>query len=124
MNTISVWLKSKSEGTWLLQKRSEKNRSFPFVCQPTWAGKVEAGEAIEDAVRRECEEELGKDFCANFNFSSLMMVKKTHYARDERMWEVYNFMGLVDDELLEKVVLCDESFPEFIRADASVEISL
>ena len=125
MNTVSVWLQVTSgerTGKWVLQQRSDKNESFAFVCQPTWAGKMEEGEGIEQALRRECEEELGKLFSDSLDFSTLVMVKKTHYARDEKMWEVYNFVGSISEELLNKAVLSEESCPEFIFVDKNTEI--
>ena len=77
--TISVWLVLE-DGTnrrkVILQKRSIKNKTFPFMCQATWSGKVSPGEDVKNAVVRECREELGSSFCENIDFSKLEFIRK------------------------------------------------
>ena len=69
IESVAVWLIIEdgcNTGKIALQKRSEKDgkkiQSFPFICQPTFNGKLEIGESVENAIQREAEEELGKEF--------------------------------------------------------------
>ena len=56
---MSVWLilqDGKNKGKVVLQKRNKKNKSFPYICQGTWAGKVEDKENLESVRAVELEE--------------------------------------------------------------------
>ncbi|MEK7658571.1 MAG: NUDIX domain-containing protein [Patescibacteria group bacterium] len=97
-----------------MQKRSLKNKTFPYICQATWAGKVELGENIGMAVKRECKEEMGEEFCKNFNFSELILKSKDVYTMKGEKWRANNFIGEVSEDLLKLVKLHNEALPQFI----------
>jgi len=114
--SISVWLKLKdgeSKGKVALQKRSASNKSFQNIYQATWAGKVEPDEAVEEAIKRECKEELGEGFFDDFDFSSLKFFSEDSYKMKEENWTCYNYIGEVSEDILAKAKLHKESFPEF-----------
>lgn len=118
--SVSVWLElidGSNKGKFALQKRSEREIRFQFVCQPTWAGKVEEGESIETAVERECEEELGKNFKDNFDFSALRFIGAQKYAFRGRYWQSYNYLGKITQQKLELSKLHTEAEPGFIFAN-------
>jgi ADP-ribose pyrophosphatase YjhB (NUDIX family) len=118
--SVSVWLElldGSNKGKFALQKRSEKEIRFQFVCQPTWAGKVEENESIEMAVERECEEELGKNFKDNFDFSALKFIGAQKYAFRGNYWQSYNYLGKITQQKLELAELHGEAEPGFIFAD-------
>jgi len=114
--TISVWLKIET-GKIALQKRSASNKRFSDVCQATWAGKVEDTETVENAVKRECKEELGADFADKFDFSKLKPLDKSEFLIDGKKWECFNFFGEISEENLAKVKLHKEAKSEFVFAD-------
>jgi len=99
-----VWL-TNDDNKVLLQRRAEttaerglvKPQSNPFVCQPTFNGKVEPEEEIKEAVKREGREELGASFADNFSFESLKMFYKEG--------PYYNFCGQITKEQLKLVKL-------------------
>lgn len=118
--TISVWLvvgDGKNIGKLALQKRSTKNKSFPYICQSTWAGKVECKENIEDAVKRECKEELGAKFYKSFNFDELKPIQNSEFYIMGEKWTCYNYIGVIDTKILKLAKLHKEAYPKFIFAD-------
>ena len=118
--TISVWLTiidGRNKGKIILQKRSLQNKTFAFVCQATWAGKIEIGEDINKAVKRECKEELGDEFYNKFDFSILVLKSKNIYTMKDKEWEVYNLAGTIKEEVLKTARLHKEALPEFIFVD-------
>ena len=122
---ISVWLTMEdgaSKGKAILQKRSQKNKTFPFICQSAWAGKVELGEAIERAIARECKEELGDSFYKSFNFESLKDVGKGTFVYQGADWEMYNYFSTINEALFKLIKLHDEALPEFVIVGAEDEI--
>jgi ADP-ribose pyrophosphatase YjhB (NUDIX family) len=117
--TISVWLvigDGKNRGFIALQKRSAKNKSFPYVCQSSWAGKVECKEAIEDAVKRECKEELGLKFFKSFDFNSLKTLKNSEFYIIGEKWTCYNYIGVISQKDLKLAKLHKEAYPKFVIA--------
>jgi len=123
--SVSVWLElvdGPNRDKFALQKRSEKEIRFQFVCQPTWAGKVEEGESTETAVERECEEELGKNFKDNFGFSDLKFIGTQKYAFRGRYWQSYNYLGKITQQKLDLAQLHAEAEPTFIFADKQDKI--
>ena len=118
--SISVWLvleDGPNKGKFALQKRSEQEIRFQFVCQPTWAGKVEENESIEAAVERECEEELGQNFKNSFDFSNLKFVGAQKYAFRGNNWQSYNYLGKITQQKLDLAQLHADAEPRFIFAD-------
>lgn len=118
--TISVWLvleDGPNKGKFVLQKRAESEKHFPFVCQATWAGKVEPDETIENAVTRECQEEVGDDFAKNFDFSKLELLSKESFIMDDEEWNSYNYLGKIKEELLGLVKIHQDAESEFIFVD-------
>lgn len=57
-NTAHLWLYTKN-GEILLAQRSLKKTIFPGLWDVSVAGHVDAGETIEQAIIRECQEEIG-----------------------------------------------------------------
>lgn len=101
----------------MLQKRSESETSFVGVLQATWAGKVEPDEKVEDAIKRECEEELGKDFSDTFIFGKLVFFSEDNFVMKGGDWVCYNYVGEVSDTELVKVKIYGQALPEFVLAD-------
>jgi isopentenyldiphosphate isomerase len=116
--TISVWLKDDQDRV-VLQKRSETSNSFPFICQATWAGKVEPGEDTLEAVKRECSEELGKEFCDGFDFRALKLFLKGDFKAKDSDWTSYNYFGRIGKEDLQSAKLHSEALPNFVFLAAS-----
>ncbi len=120
-NSISVWLKDENNRV-ILQKRSDKNKSFQDICQATWSGKVEAEEDILAAVKRECKEELGEKLFNNFDFSKLELISEDNFKIKDQNWICYNYFGETSERALEQVKLHEKACPEFIFVDKSTEI--
>jgi len=115
--TISVWLilnDGGKKGKAALQRRSVGSQAFHFVCQATWAGKVEENEEIKTAVERECREELGNKFCENFDFSELKLFSKNNFIIKGKEWVCYNYSARYRSNLLKTVKLHREAFSDFI----------
>jgi ADP-ribose pyrophosphatase YjhB (NUDIX family) len=118
--SVSVWLKltdGPNKGKFALQKRNEKEIRFQFVCQPTWAGKVEENESVETAIERECEEELGKNFKDNFDFSELNFIGTQEYSFRGDNWQSYNYLGQITEQKLRLAKLHDQAESRFIFTD-------
>jgi hypothetical protein len=102
----------------LLQKRSSQEKNFPDIHQATWAGKVDVvnGE-LEDTIttiKRECAEELGEEFYKNFDFDNLTSLSCSGSIDGEISWECSNYLGKIDQKLLNIVKLHDDAHPNFI----------
>jgi len=122
---VSGWLvltDGENKNRIALQRRSIKNKTFPFVCQATWSGKVELGEEIKDALLRECREELGDNFYNNFDFSSLEFISTNKFIMNGKNIEVSNYCARVSQGVLNTAKLHEEAFPDFIFVDGT-EIS-
>jgi len=117
--TISVWLSLEdgpNKGKFILQKRSDNEKTFPFFCQATWSGGVEEKEDVFDAVKRECLEELGKDFYDNFDFTKLIFFAKSSFFRKSKdsVWECNHYTGFIKEEVFKKAVLHKGAAPKFL----------
>ena len=115
--TISVWLRTKDGKVALQERSSFGGQSHPDVCQATWAGKVEEAENLESAIKRECAQELGKEFAENFDFSSLKFFSENKFKMKDDDWTCYNYIGEVNENLLSKAKLHNEAKPNFVFAD-------
>lgn len=123
--TVSVWLKVKdgeNHSKFILQKRSTENKTFPYICQATWAGKVEDGEKVDMAIKRECEEEVGKQFCDSFIFNNLRLIENNEFMIGEQKYICHNYLGDIFDEQIKLINLHKEALPELIFLDKSDEI--
>jgi len=123
--TISVWLKledGQNAGKFILQKRSEDNKNFHYICQAAWAGEIEDKESAEDAIKRECREELGNNFADNFDFLELELISIESFLLNGENWESHNFFGRIKDNLLKTVKLHSEAKPEFIFIGKNDEV--
>jgi len=110
---VSVWLVVEdgvNRGKIALQKRSSREKNFPFICQSTWAGKVEPGEEEINTVKRECEEEMGCDFFDEFNNFNISFLCKSFAIG----WECYNYSGRIKESLICKVKMHEDAFPELL----------
>jgi ADP-ribose pyrophosphatase YjhB (NUDIX family) len=115
--TVSVWLElkdDKNKGKFALQKRSENH--FPFICQATWAGKVEENESLQEAIIRECEEELGTEFKNNFDFLSLKAVSVENFEMTGKNWESHNYTVKISEQKLMIAKIHQDSEPQFVFA--------
>jgi len=123
--SVAVWLivtDGKNQGKILLQQRAEtevengkiKKQSYPYVCQPTWNGKVKPGEDLMQAIKREAEEELGKDFVKNYNFKRLIPFNSRKYRTKGEEVIGYNFVGLITESELKSVKLHQGALPKFV----------
>lgn len=125
IKNVAVWLiieNGKNANKVALQKRSDKDgrkvQSFPFICQPTFNGKIEIGESVENAMQREGKEELGKDFklpndlglfdTTNYEFLPANKVGKGFPAVS------YNFYAKIQEKDLQNIKLHSSAFPELI----------
>jgi hypothetical protein len=123
--TISVWLTLEdgiNKGKFALQKRNTKNKRFFYICQATWAGKVEKGESIKEAVLREGIEELGKIFSQNFDFSKLKLLAKSRFLMDNSVWECSHYLGTANSNILKKAKIHKEAFTKFVFIDKNDQI--
>jgi len=112
ISVLLVLTDGRNKGKIAFQKRSSRD-SFPFVCQGTWAGKVEAKEKITDTIKRECLEELGEKFYSEFNFSDLELIEETQSALSTKEWFGSHYQGFVSQTLLAKAQLHKKAFSEF-----------
>lgn len=120
IKTISVWLQLEdgaNKGKFVLQRRSTENNSFHFVCQATWSGKIDGSESIEQAVRRECEEELGEQFYKKFNFSLLKNLAEKNFKIGNDNCVAYNYFGTIKESALKMVKFHKEVMPELLFVD-------
>lgn len=120
--TISVWLKIEDKRI-ALQKRSQDEKSFPFVCQATWSGGVEAGEDVMDAVKRECKEELGSNFAEQVDFKKLEFLTKQEFFRKSKnsIWECHHYMGEINSEILKLAKFHNMAEPRFVFVDKNID---
>jgi 8-oxo-dGTP pyrophosphatase MutT (NUDIX family) len=127
--SVAVWLICEDgslAGKVLLQQRAEtkteegteKPQSNPYVCQPTWNGKVEKSETIPEVTKKEAKEELGEDFAHCFDFSSLDLFYTERYSFRGETYRCYNFVGLVTQKQLELVKLHAGALSEFIGVNS------
>lgn len=115
--SISVWLvmeDGENKGKIALQRRSEGNKHFPFVCQATWSGKIESNESNQSAIKRECAEELGEAFSNNFNFSELRFLEEFDFTEGKSEWTGFNYLGKISERELSKAVVHKGAFAEFV----------
>ena len=120
---VSVWMilqDGQNQGKAILQKRAGTEKKFPYICQATWAGKVELGETVENAMKRECIEELGQEFADSLDFSKFKLYSKHDFARaeDGAIWESYDYSVGVNENNILSVKMHTMAFPEFIFAKA------
>ena len=118
--SISVWLilqDGENKGKVVLQKRNNKNKSFPYICQGTWAGKVEDRESLENAIKRECKEELGTDFLKRYIFSELFPFAKSNFKINGVKWVCFHYIGKTNQSLLLRARIHKEAFKKFVFID-------
>ncbi len=125
IESVAVWLIMEdgvNANKILLQQRSEKDnkkiQSFPFVCQPTFNGKTEPRESIEEAMQREAREELGENFklpndlslfdTTNYEFLPTGKAGKNIPAAS------YNFYAKIKEKDLQNINLHSGAVPELI----------
>jgi ADP-ribose pyrophosphatase YjhB (NUDIX family) len=117
--SVAVWLIDLVAKKVLLQKRSGKEdgryQSFIGICQPAWNGKLEEGEELMDAVKREAKEELGESFASAFDFSSLKVFDEKQYSFNGKSFLGYNYWGVATKEQLSLVNLHKAAESEFVR---------
>lgn len=121
IESVAVWLimeNGKNASKVALQKRSEKDgkkiQSFPFVCQPTFNGKIKPRESIEDAIKREATEELGKYFKLP---NDLGLFDTTNYEFKNIPATSYNFYAKISEKDLKSLKLHSGALPELIFID-------
>ncbi len=117
--SVAVWLISLADKKVLLQKRANfdggRPQSFTGICQPTWNGKLEEGEDVMDAAKREAEEELGKKFADIFDFSTLRLFDESEYFSNGAQCRGYSYWGVIDAKRLSLIILHGASEQEFLK---------
>ncbi len=124
---ISVWLilqDGKNKNKIALQKRRAHETFSPYICQATWSGGVEPGETPLEAVKRECDEEMGSKFFKNFDFSKLKkMPKEKHISiKNKKTYEIYNYFAQTNDKTIKSAKLHRDAFSKFIFIGLESEI--
>jgi 8-oxo-dGTP pyrophosphatase MutT (NUDIX family) len=115
--SISVWLAledGEDREKIVVQKRSPEENHFPYLCQATWSGKIDDLETVQDAVKRECIEELGRDFAEGFNFSGLKFLGDSRATTNGISWICSNYFGTITESILKTVKMHKDAFSEFL----------
>lgn len=105
------------QGQWALQQRSPMNKTHQYLCQGTWAGKLEPGESINQAIQRECQEELGAQFAGSIDFSSLEEIGNERNEVNGKHYLIHAFVGEVSSKTLGLVDMHAEGMKQFIFID-------
>lgn len=125
IDTVTATLKLEDgphKGDFVLQQRSEKNKGFHYVCQGTWAGKMESGESPLDALRRECMEELGAEFCNNLNFARLTFIGEELWEVQGKNYRAYQYFGTITEASLSLAKLHTQALGEFLFINEQTQI--
>jgi|GEM_PF-2593464 len=121
---VSGWLQladGKNKGAVALQKRSFLEQRFPFICQATWSGKIEAKESIRNALVRECKEELGNDFYKKIINLKYKLFPKTSCMAAEALWVSYNFFAPISEKIICCAKLHCDAHKKFVFVDENTE---
>ena len=103
VNVVLACADGKHKGEIPVQQRAEREKdpqtgkerlqSNPYVLQLTFGGKVEDGETLEQAIERECAEELGVEFAKQFNVFPLQLFHTAEFVFKERLFKGYSYFG-------------------------------
>ena len=81
------------------------SQSNPHVLQLTFGGKVEKGETLMEALKRECEEELGKKFAEQFDFSTLILFHTGEFEFRDKHFTSYDYVSTLTTREYEMIEL-------------------
>ena len=93
----------------------EKKQFNPGTHQPTFNGKFKKGESLDDAIKRECEEELGKSFFKVLSLSMLNNFSEKKYEYKKEEYKSYGFWGRISEEDVKKIKLHSGALPNLVR---------
>ena len=118
MESVAIWLiliDGLNKGKVALQKRTEKDgdklQSFPYILQPTWNGKLEQGENIQEAIKREAKEELGVNFKVP---EGIRLFYTSEYEFKGALSKSYNFSSPVLEQEINVIKLHSGAESKFI----------
>ena len=116
-NSVAIWLVMTDglmKGKVPLQRRSDKEPTFAYICQPTWNGWVEDGETLMDAVKREATEELGEEFANSVDFNSLELFDQREFNYKDDKAVCNSYRGRLSIRQIDLISMHDFSEPEFV----------
>ena len=115
VNVALACVDGEHKGKILIQQRAvtkvnprtgeERLQSYPYVWQMTFGGKVKNGETLEQAIERECAEELGEKFAKQFDFSSLRLFYTVEIAFKGQKSSNYDYFGTLTTKQYDSIIL-------------------